>query len=240
VLLGLALTSQQFPWLILAPLFVVVPTGRRSRLAVGAVVAATVVDLPLILVTSGRALGPAVLGSGSSPSPVGGTVFWEFHLHGASLITVSRLLPILIAMVLAGWALRRLGPGVLRPVPLLSLLATALTLRLVFEVNLWGYYFFAATLMLIVLNVVRGRVQLSLVVWVVFVALAFDPVAWGSDVLAQEIPRWLWQLILVSSALALAADPLLAAIGDHTRFEQPPALPDGSSAACAPEGSVPA
>jgi hypothetical protein len=239
VLLGLALTSQQFAWLSLAPLLVVAPAHRRFRLAVGVVVAIAVVVVPFIVVTSGRAIGPALLGSGNSPSASGGTLLWELHLHGAPFIAFSRLLPILLSIVLAWWAVRRLGEGVLTPVPLLSLMATALTLRLVFEVSLWGYYFLAVTLLLIVLNVVCGRVRLCLLAWLALIPIAFNPVSWGSDVFAQEVPRWLWQVILVSGALAMAIDPLLAAVRHHSRPERPPFEADWVSASLEPSGTIP-
>ena len=220
VLLGLALTAQQFPWLALAPLMVVAPTSRRFRLGGGAIVAAAIVDIPLIVVTSGRALGPALFGSGSSPASVGGTLLWELHLQGASLVAFSRVMPIVLAMVLASWAVRRLGAGMLEPVPLISLIATALAFRLVFEVDLWGYYFFATSVSLLVLSVIRGRVRWYLLAWLVLVALAFNPTAWGSDVFAQDVPRWLWQVILVPSVLAMAADPLIAAMRARPRSGQ--------------------
>lgn len=60
----------------------------------------------------------------------------EFHLHGASLIAFSRVLPVLVSFVVAWWAVRRLGLGVLEPVLPISLITMALSLRLVFEVNL--------------------------------------------------------------------------------------------------------
>jgi hypothetical protein len=228
VLLGLALTSQQFPWLSMAPLVVVAPVNRRFRLAGGAIAAMAIVVLPLVVLTAGRAFGPALLGSGGSPSPVGGTLLWELGGLGKPLVAVSRLLPILLSVVLAWWAKRRLGAGMLNPVPLISLIATALTLRLVFEVNLWGYYFLAVTLSLIVLNVACGRIRLYLVAWLALVLLAFNPMGWGSDLFAQEVPRWLWQAILVPSALAMAAGPLITAVGDrgHLRSEQLAAQPD--------------
>jgi uncharacterized membrane protein len=223
LLLGLALTSQQFPWLSLAPLLVIAPANRRFRLAAGTIMAVAIVDLPLIVVSAGRAIGPAILGSGGSPSPVGGTLLWEFHLHGASLIAFSRVLPIVASMALAWWATRRLGPGVLEPVPLISLIATALTFRLVFEVNLWGYYFLAITVSLIVLSVVSGRIRLYLLAWLALVALAFNPTAWGSDVFAQDVPRWLWQVILVTGAWAMASDPLIAAVRNRACSNLPAA-----------------
>jgi hypothetical protein len=208
VFLGLAFTSQQFALLIAAPLVVVAPSDRRLRLVGSGVGAAMVVIAPLITVTSGQAARAVLIGSGNSPS-VGGTLLWELHLHGPALVVVSRVLPIALAMALAWWALQRLGPAALDPIPLLSLIATSLCLRLVFEENLFGYYFMAITVMLIILDVVRGRIRGTLIAWIALVTLAFDPVPWGTDPLRASVPRYLWQLLLVPSSLALAAHPLL-------------------------------
>jgi hypothetical protein len=89
------------------------------------------------------------------------------------------VLPIVLSMVLARWAVRRLGQSVLEPIPLVSLIATSLSLRLAFEENLFGYYFMALVVALVVLEVVRGRIRERLVAWLVLVQLAFWPVPWG-------------------------------------------------------------
>jgi hypothetical protein len=182
VLLGLAVTSQQFVLLALVPLVVVAPKHRRNRFVGAATGTAALVVLPVLVATSGRAFGPAILGSGNTRS-FGGTVLWELHLHGALLVGASRIAPILMSMLLAWWALRRLGPSVREPLPLVSLVATSLGLRLVFEQNLFGYYFMALTVSVIMLDVIGGRIRGQLVAWIALVALAFSPVRWG-DVLS--------------------------------------------------------
>ena len=69
-LLGLAVTSQQFALLVLVPLLVVVPHNRRIRFAGAAAVAAALVVVPLVVITSGRALKWVLLGSGTGvPGP---------------------------------------------------------------------------------------------------------------------------------------------------------------------------
>ena len=178
VLLGLAVTSQQFALLVLAPLLVVVPANRRVKFVGSAIVAAALVVVPFLVATSGRALSAVMIGSGNTKS-FGGTVLWELHLHGSVLVASSRLVPIALSMLLAQWALRRLGPKVLEPVPLLSLIATSLGLRLVFEQNLIGYYFMALALCLILLDVVRGQIRGRLVAWLALLPLVFSPVPWG-------------------------------------------------------------
>jgi hypothetical protein len=194
VLLGLAVTSQQFALLVLAPLIVIVPASRRMRFTAAAAGAAAAIVLPMVAVSSGRALGPVFIGSGNTPS-VGGTVVWELHLHGALLVGVSRVLPIVLAMVLAAWALRRLGPAILEPVPLMALVATSLSLRLVFEQNLFGYYFMALAVSLVVLDAVRRHIRGQLVAWIALVALAFDPAPWQLQ-LPQYLPPVLMAVVL--------------------------------------------
>ena len=155
VLLGLAVTSQQFALLVLAPLFVVAPGRQRWRLLVSVGVAGAVIFLPVLVATSGRAIHAEILGTGDSAT-LGGTVLWELRLHGAALVFFSRMLPILVAVGLAWWALRRLGPGIMQPVPFLSLVATSLSMRLVFEQGLFPYKFMALGVMLVLLAVARG------------------------------------------------------------------------------------
>jgi hypothetical protein len=194
VLLGLAVTSQQFALLVLAPLLVVAPANRRIRFVGAAIGAAAAIILPMVAVSSGRALGPVLIGSGNTPS-VGGPLVWELHLHGALLVGVSRVLPIVLAMVLASWALRRLGPAVLEPVPLLALVATSLSFRLVLEQNLFGYYFMALAVALVLLDVVRGHIRGQLGAWIALVALAFDPAPWKMQ-LREYLPPVLMLLVL--------------------------------------------
>jgi hypothetical protein len=58
---------------------------------------------------------------------------------------------------------------------------------------------------------VCGRISLYLVAWIALTAVAFYPPTWGLEDLGQVVPRWIWQIVLVSSALALGAGPLVRA-----------------------------
>jgi hypothetical protein len=195
VLFGLAVTSQQFALLVVAPLFVVAPANRRIRFSAAVLGTAALVVLPMVAVTSGRALGPALIGSGNTPS-IGGTMLWELHLHGVVLVGLSRVLPIVLAMTLASWAVRRLGTAVLEPVPLMALVATSLSLRLVFEQNLFGYYFTALAVSLVLLDVIGGRIRGQLVLWIALVApLAFNPSPWTLQ-LREYVPTALMAIAL--------------------------------------------
>jgi hypothetical protein len=209
VLLGLAVASQQFALLVLAPMLVVVPTGRRVRLCGAAVAGAGLAVAPLLLANPGRARRAGQLGSGNSASR-GYTVLGQLQLHGALLIVMSRILPILLTMMLARWACRRLGPRILDPVPLVSLISTAFALRLVFEENLFGYYLMALVVSLVLLDVVRRRIGVHLVAWLALALLVFDPLPWGRLPLAQvPLPLWFWQVVLLSTGTVMAAGPLL-------------------------------
>ena len=206
-LIGLACISQQFALLIAIPLMIIAPPARRLRYVLGAAGSVALIILPLALITSGRVLRAALLGSGSSLG-YGGTVLREVHLSGAPLFGISRILPIALAGILAVWALQRLGAAVTEPIALLSLMATSLCFRLVFEQNLLGYYFMAVAVLLVLLDVTAGRIRIGLVAWLGLLAFAFlrvSPTGWPTPRVA---PGWIWQIVLVSSALALASIPL--------------------------------
>ena len=211
-LFGLAVITQQFALLALAPMLVVDPANRRLKFVAAAIAAAAVFSVPLIIFTSGRAIKAVLIGSGYTRS-YGGTVLWELHLHGATLFIFSRLLPVILALALAWWAARRLGPVVLEPTPLISLIATTLCFRLVFEENLFGYYFMAITVMLVVLDVVRGRLRGYTVAWIALATLAFDPVPWGFNSNGQS-----WGLSLrLALPIAFAVIALMLILIDALR-----------------------
>lgn len=106
-------------------------------------------------------------------------MLWEIDLHGFPLFLCSRIAPVAASMLLAWWAARRLGPRVQSAVPLVSLMACALAFRLVFEVNLFGYYFMAVSVSLIMLEVARGRFRGTVAAWLALVTIAFNPVNAG-------------------------------------------------------------
>ncbi len=270
VLLGLAFCSQQFALLVIAPLIVIAPTQGRIRLGIGAILAVALIDVPLIVATSGRAVKTILLGSsrvGLDIKSKGGTVLWEANLHGTLLFEISRVVPVAASMAFAWWVSRRLGTRVLSSIPLISLIATSLTLRLIFEENLFGYYFMAVAVALLVLDVAVGRIRGPLLAWIALVTATFNPVhlgfssnltswtvplyhaipivllgamvisaafdaavrrvhlykvmwiivvaltcestLWGLSHSIVHVPNWLWQVVLVPTALVLAVTPLL-------------------------------
>ena len=181
-LMGLAMTSQQFAALAAIPLFVLMPSAQRTRFSVACATAIVAIDLPLIIVTSGRALNFALFGSsrltlfGSHQvHSKGGTVLYELHWHGLALFFISRFLPLVASLVLALWAGRRLRTESFQPIAVLSIVATSLAFRLALDENLFGYYFMAVTVSLILLDVLRGHLRRSVVAWIALVSVAFNP-----------------------------------------------------------------
>jgi hypothetical protein len=226
ILLGLAITSQQFALLVAAPLLMVAPRMQRVRYGAAAVGSAAVVLIGMLVITSGRVID--VLTGTTATPPSGGTFLYLANLHGFSLLVVSRILPILLAMTLAWWSARRLGVAALDPVPLMSLIASSLCLRLVFEVNIFGYYFMAVATSLIVLNVIRGRISPYLMAWLLLVTFAYDPLRWASHPWTDTIPMGTYQLLLVPPAMALAIAPLISFVRDRSRSVIDPRRDDQS------------
>jgi hypothetical protein len=226
VLMALALTSQQFAILVLVALLVVAPKVGRLKIAAATVVTWLALVLPLALVTSGRALRVALVGSGLAGSQAGSLTF-ELHITGSGAVALWRLAPILVSAGLAYWTSRRLGRAALDPVPLMALVATSLSLRLVFDEGLYGYYFMAVAVSLIVLDVLRRRFRVELIGWLALIVLVFDPFPWGYDKLTYSVPMWIWQLVLVTPAIWLSLSPLLSVIHGSrpvTADAQPSAL----------------
>ncbi len=242
IAVGLAITTHQFALLVAVPLFVVAPSRSRWRFAGATAFAGAAVDFPFLLATSGRAFRAVVIGSGFTNS-FGGTVLWELGLHGAPSFLASRILPIVVAFVLAWLVRKRFGEEVLEPTALVSLVGTCLTLRLVFEENLWGYYFMALAVILIVLESVRGRLRPAVVAWLLTVTLAFDPLPAGFQTNSkiwviyarEDLPkivvgivalyvvtsflrrrfRWFWLTWTIFAAVAFVHYPILDVLVRH-------------------------
>ena len=138
-LLGLAVCSQQFALLAAAPLWIAAPRRGRIGIAAAAIATTVSIDIPLVIATSGRAFKIILYGSsrvGSNIRSTGGTVLWELDLHGVLLFALARILPLVVFIALAWWVTRRLGIQRIGAVPILSLVAAAMVIRLVFEENL--------------------------------------------------------------------------------------------------------
>jgi len=179
ILIGLAFTSNQLALLFAGPMLVIAPRRWMITFAGAAAFVVALISVPVIILTSGDAFKATVLGSGFTPAKDGGTLLSETAIRGAVLFVLARVLPIVLAMVLAWWARRRLADQVLQPIPLLSIVTTALALRLVFEFSLYGYFFLGVATMLVLIDVIAGRVRGQVLTWLALVTVLFDPFPWG-------------------------------------------------------------
>jgi hypothetical protein len=218
VLMGLAFESQQFALLAIALLFVLVPAKRRLAFVLSAIASFAVVVLPLVALSSGRALRVALTGSGEGGSLVN-SIESDWHLTSTSANDALRALPVLFVLVLALWARRRLPNAYMEPAVLLSLLATSMAIRLVFEGGLYGYYFMASAVSIVLLDFVRRTFRLEVILWFAVVSLAFSPFEWANDRLTYGVPMWVWQLVLVPPTVALAISPLIGRIKSQRSSE---------------------
>jgi hypothetical protein len=203
VLIGLALTSQQFALLVAIPLFVIAPSIQRMKFVSSALGTMAIIGVPILILTSGRALRALLLGTGFSPS-FGGTILQETGLHGNLLTDVARAAPILASLLLSTWAVRRHGVSVLESRNIVSLIATSLFLRLIFELNLWGYYFVSVSVLLILVDVVQGRIRATTIAWLAMVTLVFDPVLMYVFATGQTYglgPFRALQIVIITAAL---------------------------------------
>ena len=214
VLIALAVLAQPFALLVAIPLFVVAPAARKLPFAIAAVASAAIIDLPLLALTSGSAAHTIFLGSGNAV-PGGTSVLWEFHLPSTVLVQISRIAPLVLSLVLAWLVQRRLGPAVLQPPALISLVAVSLSLRLVFEDNLFSYYFMALAVILVVVEVVHGRIRQTVVAWLVMVTLVYsEPVifvwrhSWDEDA-----RHWIPVIVMAVALLLIIRDVLRHAVG---------------------------
>jgi hypothetical protein len=207
-MLGLALLSQQFTLLFLVPLLIVAPKSKLPVTIGGIAAAFTFVGLPLLVVTSGRALTSIVIGTGD----FGGTnfSFYGIALHSSLEVVFLRLVAIALSALIALWIRGRTSATTLDPVMILALLSLSLALRLYFEVSLFGYYLMPVSVLLLLLEISRGPIRRTYVVWIAVVTWATVGDGLVEHGTFAGIAVGVWQFLIVSAAVLLAAKPLLA------------------------------
>ena len=176
---------------------------------------AAIVAAPLLIATSGTAAHSIFAGSGASGG-IGGTVLWELHVrNGASLVLASRLPPLVLSLALSWYVLRRLGASAIQPVVLMALVAVSLSFRLVFEDNIFSYYYMALAVSLVVLDVLRGHIRQRLVAWVAMVTLIYtEPtvIVWRQS-WDESARHWIPVIVIVVGLLLIIRDVLRHAVG---------------------------
>ncbi|MGH7175494.1 MAG: hypothetical protein ACREGR_04005 [Minisyncoccia bacterium] len=181
VLVGFAVTAQPLALLVASVLVVLAIFERRAVLAVSAALSFLTVVGPLAWVTRGRVLSATVFGSSrlsllstNSSHSTGGTVLWELHLHGTVLFVLARACPIACASAVTWWVCRAWKDRVLGAREIASLAAIAFALRLIFEVNLFGYYFMPVAVGLVASELMSSRPRGDVAIWLGVSALAFN------------------------------------------------------------------
>jgi len=211
LLLGSAIMSQQFTLLVAVPLLVLAPRTQRIKFTSSIVASVGLIAIPVLALTSGRGITSILIGPGGI---AGMSLAVLTGAHGSLLLVLSRIVPLCLAAILAAWAGSRLGANAFDPVPLTAIVALCLSLRLVFEISVWGYYFMAIAVMLVVLAAMRGRIGVPLMIWLSMLSL----IAFGGGLSETDafgvLPVWLCQLILVAGAFGLAGRPLLEALSE--------------------------
>jgi hypothetical protein len=211
ILIALAILSQQFAVLVAVPLLVLTPPNRRVHFALAALTTCVVVTLPFLVASTRAAANDVLLGTGNDISSAN-TLLGELHLPNSAIFIFSRLTPLFFSLLLSVWVVRRLGrPAEREPAVLASLVALSLSMRLIFEWSLYGYYFMALAVVLILFDVVRGRIRATLVIWLIVLSLAYVVGSSASTAVLWRVPwrhsleQWLPLAALVVAVLVVAS-----------------------------------
>jgi hypothetical protein len=203
---ALAVLAQ--PFALLALLVVAFASTRRqlARAVPTAALVFAVVLAPLAIATAGRVL-QSVRGTGDTQYS---TTYWStvFHITSPSTLELfARGLPLVLTALVAVSFRRRYGPAAFAGPSLCYLVAVAFALRILFEVNLWEYYYMAAVVFLVVADVLQGRLRPFVLLWVTVLWLWYHPIFAAPIVQSTQWPEWGPQLFFSLSALALAGVP---------------------------------
>ena len=157
VLFGAAVLTKQFALLLLLPALVAAP-GRRSRLTMaGAAAAVFAAGLLPFLVVDPRATLENLSGFSAGGAAAGQTVLSLAGVHGTVASAVARDAPVLFAVVVCLWAAGRSGLDMARPDRLVALALVCAGSRLVFESVVFPYYLLAASVLVLLLDLVARR-----------------------------------------------------------------------------------
>ena len=216
VLWALALMSQPYTLLGVVTILVISSWPVRRRLVAGGAICTAMVCSVLYLTSGSHAVVASLLGTGNTLIHET-TWMYELHVNSTFGLVFSRLGPVAVVALVAWWVRSRRPDVVSDPVILLGLLATAWSLRLVFEENLWGYYCMATGVTLVLRDIMARRASRGTIYWLVLVLFAFGDIHghfrfWG------QWPTWVWQLLLAPTAFLVAFSSL--------RVSMRPSLPE--------------
>gem|GEM_PF-1405773 len=157
VLFGAAVLTKQFALLLLLPALVAAPDRRSRWTTAGAATAVFVVGLAPFLVVDPRATLENLSGFSAGGAAAGQTVLSLAGVHGTVASAVARDAPVLFAVAVCAWAVRRPDLSVARPRMLVALALVCAGSRLVFESVVFPYYLLAASVLVLLLDLVARR-----------------------------------------------------------------------------------
>ncbi len=169
--LGLAFVAHQLAVVVLVVVLVISPWQAKWRILAAFLLTVSAVVAPFIVLQDGGSWRNIIAGS-SIPQGVRSTLVGELHLSIHTSGVIARGAPILAAFALA-WVMRR-RHAQLATLELTSLIIVTLGLRLVFEVNLFGYYFLALAVGLVILEVMQRRFRGTVAAWLMLEAVVYS------------------------------------------------------------------
>ncbi|NNN03645.1 MAG: hypothetical protein HKL87_06605 [Acidimicrobiaceae bacterium] len=205
-----SMLSQQNALLALLVVLIMIPDWRALReFAVSGTVTFLCLVTPLTWLSGWTVLRVSLFGTGLNDNPVYSTWMGELGIYGTHALVISRGGPVLLSVLGALWWFQRRGRPSLDHA--LSLMALAFAIRLGLEENLWSYYSIGLVTCWLVGDLLTGRVRLGPWVWsfaVSYLAWEYYPGGPGWSALTT-LPLWVWQLVLLPSAVWLSVRPLL-------------------------------
>jgi len=114
--------------------------------------------------------------------------------------------PLALSLVVAWFVAQRLGRMALQPPALIALVAVSLSLRLVFEENMFGYYYMALAVCLVLLDVLQGRIRASLIAWLAMVTIAYSEgglgfIMWWRQWWGVDASHWFPAVVMMIALL---------------------------------------
>ena len=205
---AIAFVTQQYSVLVLIPVVLVaIPWPAIPRFAAGALGTLIVTLSPLAIATSGRVL--IDLDGRGSTSFIGNSWLDELNLPIHDTMVLSRGAPILLATVLS-LVVRYHLRGRRAPEDIvLYVISSSLMLRIAFEVNVWGYFFMAFVVAIVVADAVAGRFRPVTFVWLILEFVYFNPYSFPRPLNLSQLPIWNPQVILSSLGFLISILPLL-------------------------------
>ncbi len=213
-MLALAVMSQQYAILAVVVFIVISAPRERRRLAAAGLLMVGLVAIPMYAIGGRGGLSAVFIGTGNTVAS-SGSWMWELHVSSHVGLAISRVGPIVATFLLAAWCRSRRPDLVRDPVVLLGLLATAWSLRLVFEENLFAYYPMATGVTLVLRDIVARRFYRGTILWLGAVLFAFDDIR-NNSAPWRTWPHWIWQVTLASSAFVIAIYSLHRSMRDAT------------------------